>query len=348
MLLGPNPGFQAVHPVAGPMGRSVADLELAARVLFGERSGGRQDYFPAPVPYQDVTLPKTLRFGYYLNDGLVKGSPACHRAVLESVEALRKAGHVCVEIEPPDSTEALRLFTAITSADGYRKLTEHLGPDKREPALFLVTLGPRLPSFVRALACWAIRTFVGDTKFASLLAQSHHKSVHEYYNIVADRIAFERQTRTSLWDVREPENLALDAVLAPVQAIPALPHGGCDYLSPLACSTLMYNIVDSPVGVVPATRVDPARDELSDEWRAAPGNGSKILEKDIYGPGGAYNARMMEGLPVGIQVVGQPWEEEKVLAMMHVIDGALGPRGFGPGSWGPSKLAGDADVGQGA
>ena len=73
MLLGPNPGFEAVRPVAGPMGRSVADLERVARVLFGERSGGRQDYFPAPVPYRDATLPKTLRFGYYLN-----GAFMCH------------------------------------------------------------------------------------------------------------------------------------------------------------------------------------------------------------------------------------------------------------------------------
>ena len=32
-----------------------------------EHSGGRQDYFPAPVPFRDVTPPKTLRFGYYLN-----------------------------------------------------------------------------------------------------------------------------------------------------------------------------------------------------------------------------------------------------------------------------------------
>jgi amidase len=55
------------------MGRSVADLERAARVLFGDRNDGRQDYFPAPVPYRDVTLPKTLRFGYYLDGALM-----CH------------------------------------------------------------------------------------------------------------------------------------------------------------------------------------------------------------------------------------------------------------------------------
>jgi len=36
-------------------------------------------------------------------DGVAKGSPACHRAVLETVEALRKAGHECVQIDPPDS-----------------------------------------------------------------------------------------------------------------------------------------------------------------------------------------------------------------------------------------------------
>ena len=116
---GPNPGFEAVRAVAGPMGRSVADLERMARVLFGERSG-REDYFPAPVPYRDVTISEKLRFGYYLNgassaayneysvgiyiytDGLVKGSPACHRAVLETLEALRNAGHECIEIDPPD------------------------------------------------------------------------------------------------------------------------------------------------------------------------------------------------------------------------------------------------------
>lgn len=39
-------------------------------------------------------------------------------------------------------------------------------------------------------------------------------------------------------------------------------------------------------------------------------------------------------MPVGIQLVGKKWEDEKVLAMMHVVEEALGKdRGFGPGSW---------------
>jgi hypothetical protein len=36
-------------------------------------------------------------------------------------------------------------------------------------------------------------------------------------------------------------------------------------------------------------------------------------------------------VPVGVQIVGRRWEDEKVIGMMHVVDQALGPRGFGPG-----------------
>lgn len=42
----------------------------------------------------------------------------------------------------------------------------------------------------------------------------------------------------------------------------------------------------------------------------------------------------MKGMPVNIQLVGKKWEEEKVLAMMEVVDTVLGKeRGFGPGAW---------------
>lgn len=35
-------------------------------------------------------------------DDFIKASPACKRAVLESVEALRAAGHECIEISVPE------------------------------------------------------------------------------------------------------------------------------------------------------------------------------------------------------------------------------------------------------
>jgi hypothetical protein len=95
-----DPGFKSVPVVYGPMGRGVEDLEAAARAVIGRR-GSDKFYFPAPIPYRDVQLPKKLKFGYYLMDGLVKASPACKRAVLETVEALRREGHECVEFDVP-------------------------------------------------------------------------------------------------------------------------------------------------------------------------------------------------------------------------------------------------------
>ena len=49
----------------------------------------------------------------------------------------------------------------------------------------------------------------------------------------------------------------------------------------------------------------------------------------------AYDPELMAGLPVGVQIVGRLYEDEKVLEMMKVVDEALGDakeRGFGPGS----------------
>ena len=51
-------------------------------------------------------------------------------------------------------------------------------------------------------------------------------------------------------------------------------------------------------------------------------------KKPLYDPDAA------KGMPINIQIAGKKWEEEKVIALMKVIDVALGKqRGFGPGSW---------------
>ena len=87
---------------------------------------------------------------------------------------------------------------------------------------------------------------------------------------------------------------------------------GCDRLAPLACGTIVYNIVDSPVGVVPVTRVDPELDAVTEEWFSGPDRGSRLLERLVYGKNGMYDPQEMRGLPVGVQIVGKPWEEERV------------------------------------
>ena len=117
----------------------------------------------------------------------------------------------------------------------------------------------------------------------------------------------------------------------------------CRWIAPLAGSAFLYNVLNVPVGVVPVTHVRPS-DVATIEWtdrRVGSGHGSALIERLLYGclsregqgKGGYYDPEKMAGIPVGVQVVGRKWEEEKVVEMMKVVDHALGPRDSGPLSW---------------
>jgi len=188
-------------------------------------------------------------------------------------------------------------------------------------------------AFLRNFVSWIAATVVGDQTFAKTLDNARVKSVREYNNFVAKRDELRKRWYAEVWSRNN-----LDGIIAPVQASPALPHKATTTLSPLASGTILYNVIDSPCGVVPVTRVDPDKDRLTEEWTTGTGHGSKILEQGLYTKSPLiYNPEAMKGLPVGVQVVGKSWEEEKVVAMMKVVDEALGPRGFGPAAWKESK-----------
>jgi Asp-tRNA(Asn)/Glu-tRNA(Gln) amidotransferase A subunit family amidase len=65
---------------------------------------GAEKYWSAegilPKTYKEFSPSKgqKLKFGYYIQDNFVYTSPACERAVLETVEALRGAGHEVIEV----------------------------------------------------------------------------------------------------------------------------------------------------------------------------------------------------------------------------------------------------------
>jgi amidase len=174
-----------------------------------------------------------------------------------------------------------------------------------------------------------LENFVHDNVFSSVIRVTGVKPVDEYLKLVDRRNRLTRSFYEEVWDKFE-----FDGIIGPVQALPQLPHGGCDNFSALAIATILYNVLDMPVGCLPVTRVDAEKDMITEDWTKEGGHGSRILEAGIYyGKKPLYDPADMQGMPVNIQVVGKKWEEEKVLAMMNVVDQALGERGFGPGCW---------------
>ncbi|GAA5904507.1 uncharacterized protein JCM6883_006515 [Sporobolomyces salmoneus] len=337
-----NHGFDAIKSSMGPMGRSVEDVELLTKVVFervkAEGLGKFEEVRSAG--YQQVELQKKLKFGYYLTDGFCHASPACSRAVLETVEALRKQGHEVVEIPSPNAIEAMEIFVALTSANGYEPLLANLMGDPQESSLFLVTIGPKLPWFLRSLLGYIAENWLGDDKMARLLRASRRKSALEMQAWQHKRDEYVTKFRKEVF-----QDNNLDFVLCSTQATPALKHGQTWDLSPLAIGTILYNVVDSAVGLIPVTRVSPTLDALTPEFydkisASSPTRGSKLVEGRVYGASfetpavkRIYDAEEMEGLPVGIQLVGGWGEEEKVIEGMKVVDKALGQREFGPGKF---------------
>lgn len=300
-----NPGFDTIKVTPGPMGRTVQDVELLSRVLFA--STPENDYEGiAPVPYRDVTLPSKLRIGYYFEDGFVRTSPANRRAVQETVDALRKAGHDMVEFELPFGPRAIQLFAALTSGDGYRTLQSPAGSDPIEKNLFLITLGPKLFGWAHSFAVWFIKTILRDPLFAGGLSNSKHSNLTRFWKNSASMKEMNKQFYELVWN-----KYNFDAIIAPGMVAPALPHGATTRLSPIANGTFYYNIIDSPVGAIPVTRVT-TEDIITEEWKSGsflpkqdgrPVMGSHILNEGVYGRngnGGIYDPVKMKGLPVGM------------------------------------------------
>ncbi|TIA96481.1 hypothetical protein E3P96_03598 [Wallemia ichthyophaga] len=302
-------GFEGIKAGLGPMARSVVDLELIARaVLDSPIKLNVSEGSLAPVPYRPINLPQKLRFGYYADSNFVRSSPAMRRGVFETIDKMREAGHECIDVGPVDAESALEIFVALSAADGFNTLMEPLGDDPREPALFLVGLGASLPWPVRKMAGWLLETFTPNSGFARALRQSGAKTVHDYWAWTAKRDDFASQFRKEVFHKHN-----LDGLIAPLQALPNVPHTLTKYLNLIAADTVLYNVTDSTVGIVPVGKVDKERDQLPAAYAPGKACRAQLLEDRMYGgKEPVYNADKMDGLPLAVQIVTEKaFEDEK-------------------------------------
>ncbi|KAJ7881391.1 amidase signature domain-containing protein [Mycena leptocephala] len=211
------PGFDGIKSVCGPMARCIDDLELACRISFGA-PGAYNDQ--SPVPFRDVNLPKKLRFGYYTSDGIMKASPACIRAMEQTIDALKLAGHECIELDQHLTPEILKLYLVLTSADGYKTLLREKGSDPLDPSLSVLTLGPKVPQFLRDVVAWAIDKFVGDKVMSDVLHLSGSCSVEEYHTACFNRNKIKKTFYQEFWHKHN-----LDGIITHIHASPQTMHG---------------------------------------------------------------------------------------------------------------------------
>ena len=249
---------------AGPMARTVADLELILSVIWGP-DGLDTRIAPIPLaPSSAVTL-KGLRCAVMVDNGVATPDDGT-LAVVERAEGLLRDAGLTMQRDRFDGIEETTSvgggFWAVGAHAGVRALLEEAGTKVEDYA----------NNWFRS---FALTPGSGDVTGAALARQLAR---------------FEDYRR------RMQRHMAqYDVLISPVNAHPAPVHpapGDSPFPSTDASYTEAYDLTGWPAGVV---------------------------------RGGTASS----GVPIGVQVVANPWREDVVLAVMRHLEGAL-PAFAGP------------------
>ncbi|KAF9543227.1 amidase signature enzyme [Agrocybe pediades] len=311
------PGLQAVPLVVSPLAGSLDDLrEFWKRVILAEP--WQYDHTCVPIPWQNVNLQdegRKLKWGVIWEDGTIPPSPACKRALSTVIIALKKQGHEVVEFQPPDVFEGLKIGYQLLFSDGGQQIRDTLQPgESLTPAAQTILDLLNLPKLLKRLLAFFTRS--SDPISSQLYSIMHGKSVLE------DRENVRRREEYKAEWARKWREEGLDFVLTVPLSMPALRNGTSERTTLMSAGyAFLFSLLDYPAGILPITHVSASLDALppnfftSEAFKSMPS-----IARQAYG---VYDPEAMEGLPVGVQVVGRRLEEEKVLEGMRVVEGAL-------------------------
>jgi Asp-tRNA(Asn)/Glu-tRNA(Gln) amidotransferase A subunit family amidase len=251
----------ALIGVVGPMARTVSDLKVLFQVMQGPDVG---DTCAVPVPLrwpsEDET--RTLRVGYFEDDGRTPVTPETRAAVRAAAEALSGAGFQVERFQPEGFEEARQLWHKLFVVAGGMLLRPMFKGRESD-------LSPMLKQFLE----WS-----------------------------ADEPALTGESLLEVWIQRDELRARFlrqmeryPILLCPAAAIPAFRHGERSW------------------------RVDGQTVSYLDAWSYAEffnllGNPAVVV------PAGSSP----EGLPIGVQIVGRPWEEEQLLSVAAALEKECG------------------------
>ena len=297
-------GQETIRGQIGPLTRTATDCAFFFRAI-DPLAMSAIDPRVAPLPVRDVDAidVRSLRVGFYVDDGWVRASRAVRRAVERAAEAMRSIGCEVAPFQPPSIMEAIEGYFAAMSADGGATIDRGLQGGEIDDVLLALRRVAKLPKSLRPAVAATLR-MLGDALPARIVKVTHEKSVYELWQITNAL----RKYRFELLHAMDAARV--DVVLCPAHATPALPHGMSKDFPIAGSPSMLWNAVQFPGGVVPVTRVrseEAVRPGAQGRWE-------KHAEKVD-----AASA----GLPVGVQIVARPWKDEEVLAAMIALERAL-------------------------
>lgn len=235
----------ALKPVAGPIARSVADIDFVMREIVPRGELFANDCIPGAWPATPLQLGKgkKLRVGILRNDGLVTPLPPITNLLREVSRILASSKTADIEVldipTPPIMKQCFANAGRLMSVDGGIPMLD----------LISSTDEPLVPS---------------------LKGMTRRKpyTVEKLCALNAEREDIEIAMRTALWSSGK-----VDAIILPMAAHPVPRHDqyGC------VSYTSAFNLLDYPAGVIPVRRMTEADlkleisagEEVLSRWDAA-------------------------------------------------------------------------------
>jgi fatty acid amide hydrolase len=297
-------GQQAIVSQAGPMARHVEDLTAALRILDSARD-------PSTDPRPELGDPRAvdlsrLRFVTFTDDGEFPVAPAARRATSEAAKFLTAAGAKESAWKPPRLSRASDLLFGILAADRGNGFARLLHGNRRDPHIRQLLASAAIPPSLHGVIGAAL-DLAGQRRSAATLRRLASGKVDDYWRTIEALANFRLEVLQSL---EQNEGGAIDIVLCPAYALPAVRHGATVMMPMPGSYVPLANVTGFPAGVVPVTRVRTG--EESD----------RPASRDLVDRVARETERGSTGLPIAVQVIARPWRDHVALAAMAAIEAA--------------------------
>ncbi|CAJ1060400.1 LOW QUALITY PROTEIN: fatty-acid amide hydrolase 1 [Xyrichtys novacula] len=299
-------GQKSVLATTGPMARDVDSLALCMQAMLNDDMFTLDPSVP-PMPFnmQIYRSAKPLRIGYLENDGFCQPSPSMARAVREVKVLLEKAGHTLVPFSLQKVSQSFyELVVRGVAADGATSVIEKLEGSPLDPTIRTQVYPMYLPVWLRKVIAFLLKP-LSPRSSAMLNAFCGVGSVADLWK---QHVAVEDYVQETVADWRRCN---LDALLYPVIG-PAYNFYYCCKNTQICSYTMLFNLLNFPAGVVPVSTVT-AEDE--EELKYYKGNYQDLWDKSFK-----EAVTGAEGLPVGVQCVTLPWQDELCLRFMKEVE----------------------------
>lgn len=317
-------GNDHVRPVWGPLARHPDDIEAVCEAMFSRMAHEGDPTAPImPWRAREASTEggtRRLRIGVLADgDGFFRSAEAAKRTVDDVAAALRAKGHRVVAFDGKAARldECALGYLELMSADGgMQAMRSGLFGEPLHRLYATLAMAASLPVWLRYWVIVPLLRLMGTPRMADIVWASRPKTVAELW-VAAGMREERRKAFVSAMQVQGEKAAGgpLDVLVCPAYPVPAPPHGTTREMSLASSHCYSFNYLHVPTGTITVSRV------LDTES----GRGASRGEdgKDRLGTATAATLEGCAGMPVSVQIVGRPFEDETVLCAMRCVRDAV-------------------------